>query len=196
MARKTADDTRQRILDAAYKLFYRRGYGRVGVDDIAKQAGVTKRTLYYHFESKDQLLGSVLEHQHELAMARVRSDGRNLAGSPSDILSARFDDLSKWAATHGWTGSGFTRLAMELAELPGHPARRAARRHKLEVEDWLKALLAKAGSATPQERARENSILIEGTMVMILITGDKGYANVACRMALAMVKSEQRQLSD
>jgi AcrR family transcriptional regulator len=194
MARTTADYTRQRIFDAAYKLFYRRGYGRVGMDDIAEQAGVTKRTLYYHFKSKDDLLAGVLEHQHGLAIERVQTDGRNCAGNAEDVLSARFNDLSKWAAKRSWTGSGFTRLAMELADLPGHPARRMARRHKAEVEGWLRDRLAEAGSSEPQERARENSILLEGAMAMILISGDRSYADVARRMALAMVISEQQTL--
>jgi len=49
--------SRRRILDAAYELFYRKGYSRVGVDEIAAFAGLTKRTLYYHFESKDHCWG-------------------------------------------------------------------------------------------------------------------------------------------
>ena len=68
---RPAGPTRRRILDAAYELFYRKGYSRVGVDEIAAFAGLTKRTLYYHFESKDQLLGSVLALHSELALARV-----------------------------------------------------------------------------------------------------------------------------
>ena len=69
---RPADRTRRRILDAAYDLFYRKGFGRVGVDEIAAVAGVTKRTLYYHFESKDELLASVLALHSELALARIR----------------------------------------------------------------------------------------------------------------------------
>jgi AcrR family transcriptional regulator len=38
--------TKRRIIDAAYGLFYRSGFARTGVDDIAEAAGVTKRTLY------------------------------------------------------------------------------------------------------------------------------------------------------
>ena len=53
---RSSDATRRRILDAAYELFYRKGFSRVGVDEIAELAGITKRSLYYHFESKDELL--------------------------------------------------------------------------------------------------------------------------------------------
>ena len=57
---RSATQTRERILDGAYMLFRRRGYSRVTMDDIAAEARLTKRTLYHHFESKDQLLSQVL----------------------------------------------------------------------------------------------------------------------------------------
>jgi AcrR family transcriptional regulator len=60
MPRQTGEATRRAILDAAYELFYRNGYARVGVDEVAARAKVTKRTLYYHFRSKDDLLAEVL----------------------------------------------------------------------------------------------------------------------------------------
>ena len=61
-------DTRERILRGAYKLFYAKGFARVGVDAVAEKAGLTKRTLYYHFQSKDELLAAVLDHRGELAL--------------------------------------------------------------------------------------------------------------------------------
>jgi len=63
--------THRRILDAAYTLFFRNGFARINVDQIAEQASVTKRTLYDHFRSKDELLAAVLEFQHDLALARI-----------------------------------------------------------------------------------------------------------------------------
>jgi AcrR family transcriptional regulator len=150
------EPTRRRILDAAYELFYRKGFARVGVDEVANFAGITKRTLYYHFESKDELLGAVLEHQHDLALARIRKQlDRRQARNAEQIISLLFAELAKWSAKPGWTGAGFTRLAMELADMPGHPARVAARRHKAAVEAWWTSVLGEAGVASPAERARE-----------------------------------------
>ena len=83
---RTAERTQRRILDAAYTLFRRRGYSRVSMDEIAAATRVTKRTLYYHFESKDQLLSEVLEAQHHLALAAFRTFGDRLSGSPEAIM--------------------------------------------------------------------------------------------------------------
>jgi AcrR family transcriptional regulator len=176
-------NTRQSIIDAAYELFYRKGYGRVSVDEIADLAKVTKRTLYYHFRSKDELLAAMLESQHELARDRIRKYERRYSGKPDDIVALFFSELAKWSKRPGWTGAGFTRLAMELADLPGHPARSAARRHKVEVERWCAELFAKAQVPMASERAREMALLLEGAAALILIHGDRSYAETAARAA-------------
>ena len=72
---RSSGSTRRRILDAAYALFRRKGFTRVSMDDIAGAAALTKRTLYYHFKSKDTLLAEVLEAQHALALDAFRSFG-------------------------------------------------------------------------------------------------------------------------
>jgi AcrR family transcriptional regulator len=129
MGRK-ADATRQRVIGAAYELFYRKGFARVGVDAVAAQAGVTKRTLYAHFDSKDRLLAAMLEAHHGLALERIRRWSDRLAGDAEAMVKALFAELAVWASKPRWSSAGFTRLVVELADLPGHPARAIARRHK------------------------------------------------------------------
>src|SRR6476646_8614715 len=58
--RRSAEQTRLRILDAAYGLFWRQGLLRVSMDEIAAGAGITKRALYQHFHSKDAWRAPVL----------------------------------------------------------------------------------------------------------------------------------------
>ena len=139
------DQTRTRIMDAAYVLFRQRGYTRVNVDEISAAANVTKRTLYSHFGSKDALLESVLEVQHTMAFAAFQTFGRNLSGSPEEIVRSFFQELKKWSEKPRFAGSGFTRLAMELADLPGHPARRLSSMHKKLLERHFVEVLDKAG---------------------------------------------------
>src|SRR5688500_15456901 len=134
---RTADQTRQWILESAYQLFYRHGFGRVALDAIAARAGVTKRTVYYHFRSKDDLLAAVLELQSEFALARIRRWGADLPTEIDAAVDTLFAELTRWAKAPDFEGAGYTRIAMELADLPGHPARKIARRHKAQVEAWL-----------------------------------------------------------
>jgi AcrR family transcriptional regulator len=173
------DKTRVRILQAAYRLFWQKGFTRVNVDEIAAGADVTKRTLYSHFESKDALLADVLRAQHEQAFSSFQTIGKELSGTPELIIDTFFKELDTWSAKPRWTGSGFTRLVVELADLPGHPARKVAKQHKGIMEGHLADELAKAGVVKARDLARELWLLAEGAMVLILIHGDRSYARAA-----------------
>ena len=118
---RSADATRLKILASAYRLIRRHGFARVKMNDIAAGAAVTKRTLYHHFDSKDALLAAMLEAQHDLAVAAfVKMIDRSEQGS-ENFVETLFTDLAVWSATKHWEGSGFTRLAVELADLPRAP---------------------------------------------------------------------------
>jgi AcrR family transcriptional regulator len=191
--RRTVEITRGRILDSAYALFFRRGFFRVGVEEIAKAAGITKRTLYSHFESKDALIGAVLQRQHERAAASIGHWAEALAGPSPAAIDKLFNELANWARKPRWGGAGFTRIAMELADLRGHPARTIARKHKQAVEDRLAAAF---GS---RQIAEELMLLLEGTMAMLIISGDRRYAdaaaNAAKRLLSSSVKNTQSEVS-
>jgi hypothetical protein len=76
---------------------------------------------------------------------------------------------------------------MELADMPGHPARRMAAGHKRAVEDWLGAELARLAVPEPARRACEVMLLLEGCTSLILIHGDRNYAVQAGYAARALV---------
>lgn len=190
---RSAEQTRRRVLEAAYTLFRRQGYNRVTMDDIAKAAELTKRTLYHHFNSKDQLLADVLESQHHLALQAFRTFGDNLSGSAETIVEAMFQDLAVWADRPRWAGSGFTRLVIELADLPGHPARLIARRHKAQLEKCFAELLARSGVSRPNELARAVWLLSEGAVSLILVHGDRGYSAAASEAAITLVRHHLKE---
>lgn len=188
---RRAEVTRLRIREAAYRLFRRRGYSRVTMDQIAAAAKLTKRTLYHHFESKDQLLADVLEAQHELALQAFQTFGAGLSGSPESIVAGMFRDLAVWADQPRWAGSGFTRLVIELADMPGHPARKIARRHKAQLEACLAELLARSGIKEAKGLARAVWLLCEGAISLILVHGDRGYSTAASQAAGMLVQRFQ-----
>jgi AcrR family transcriptional regulator len=190
---RSAEKTRRRILDTAYVLFRRKGFTRVNVDEIAAAAEITKRTLYSHFRSKDALLAAVLESQHRLAFDAFQTFGKKLPGTPAEMIRAFFDELSVWSAKPRWAGSGFTRLVMELADLPGHPARTIAKRHKAILEGHLASLLEQAGIASAKDRAREIWLLSEGAMVLVLIHGDRGYIRTASEAARRLLAGRHKR---
>src|SRR5258705_13417107 len=104
---RSADATRKRITESAYTLFHRKGFARVGIGEIATAAGVTKRSLYYHFRSKDDLLAVVLEDQHQLALASFKSWAHRLSGDPAKLVETMFAELAAWSGKSSFAGSGF-----------------------------------------------------------------------------------------
>lgn len=190
---RSAERTRQHVLDQAYVLFRSKGYARVSMDAIAAAARVTKRTLYYHFESKDALLAAVLTEQHRLGLAAFRTFGDGLSGSVQEMVDALFKQLDVWTTRPRFGGSGFTRLVVELADLPGHPARAIARRHKSMLESHLADLLAKAGVKSPRERAREIWLLSEGAISMMLVHGDRRYVAAAAHAAKTLLQASSEK---
>jgi AcrR family transcriptional regulator len=184
--RRSAAATRAKILESAYALFFERGYFRVGVEEIAAAAGITKRTLYSHFASKDALIGAVLQQQHERARTTIERWAQSLSAASPAAIDRLFAELSTWAAKPRWAGAGFTRIAMELADLRGHPARVIARKHKQAVEDKL------AHTLGSREAAMELMLLLEGTMAMLIISGDSRYADAAATAAKQLLNRTGR----
>lgn len=186
--RKKSDETRRKILNAAYESFWRAGFARSNIDLIAERAGITKRTLYAHFRSKDDLLAAVLTQYSELATQRLHKIESRMPADVDGTIESLFSQLSGWAkSTPRWSGTGFTRLVVELADLPGHPARAIARRAKATTEKWLAKRFESLDVARPAERARELMTLMEGSVALTLIHGDHAYFSAAAHAAKALV---------
>jgi AcrR family transcriptional regulator len=192
---RTDTPTKQRILDSAFAVFWRQGFVRASLDEIAKKAGITKRTLYQHYRSKDDLIAAVAAQATDLAWERLRRISRSFPAERDGMIDALFDQLAKWAAQPRWPGTGLTRAVAELADLPGHPARVIARRHKAAIEVWLADLLEQANVAAAGERARELAVLIEGAASLVLIHGDPVYFQIAARAAKRLLGEEEQPLS-
>jgi AcrR family transcriptional regulator len=189
---RPAARTRKRIVEAAYGLFWRQGFVRVSMDQVAARARVTKRTLYHHFRSKDDLIAAALANSSELALARLQEIAARMPAGRDAMIDALFAELAEWAAKPHWSGTGFTRVVVELADLRGHPARVIARRHKAAVEAWLATLLGRAGVKSSREHAREITLLMEGAVSLMLIHGDRGYARAAAQAAKKLVRKAPR----
>jgi AcrR family transcriptional regulator len=191
MARRA--DNRERILDTAYQLFYERGFTRISMDAVAARAGITKRTLYNHFDSKDALFGEMLKRQSSLAVERIRGWATQQDGSAENLVAGIFERLARWSAKKRWEGSGFTRLALELADLPGHPGRTAARRHKALIEQVLTEELRRRGLKRAEATARALMLLTEGATILTLIHGDRAYVGAAAEAAQSLIKRQARR---
>jgi AcrR family transcriptional regulator len=192
----SAETTRDRIINAAATLFYGEGIRAVSVDAVAEKAGVTKRTLYYHFDSKDELITAYLEgrDQPNLALfqrwyAEAEAQGE---GGVEARVKAIFDRLAKSARHPKWKGCGFLRTSAELVNMPGHPAIKASMAHKRRVEDWLTAVFEAEGIVEPRRLGRQIVLLLDGGFAVVLMNRDPSYLQTAGEAAAVLVTAAAR----
>lgn len=188
MAQKTQRTTRDRILDAANKLFYGEGIRAVSVDAVAEKAGITKKTLYYHFKSKDDLVTEYLVSRDQPNLEAFATWFDEAEGSAADKTAAIFLRVASNGRHPKWKGCGFIRTAAELANMPGHPAVVVGAKHKKTFEAWLSERYTLAGLMEPEVLARRVVLLMEGAFSTMLIHRDPAYAEEAADTAKCLVE--------
>jgi AcrR family transcriptional regulator len=185
---RNSDATRRRILAAAADLFYGDGIRATSLDAIAARAKVTKRTLYYHFRSKDDLIAAYLAAADEPTLTRYVAWIDAIDGSPARQIVGVFEKLGRVAAKKQWKGCGFLRAAAEFAATPGHPALKMCSLHKQRFEAWLTSRIAATGLSRPALRARQLMVLLDGAVTELLLHRDTAYAEAAALAAEQILK--------
>lgn len=181
-------DTRAQIVQAASKLFYGEGLGRVSMDAVAEKAGVTKRTLYYHFDSKDDLIAAYLEARDQPNLKQMASWFAAAEGGPDAKVAAIFAALARSARHPKWKGCGFLRTTAELAALPGHPAVKIGARHKAAFAAWLAGELEQAGLREPVAVSRQILLLLDGAFSASLVHREAAWFEDAGTAAGALIR--------
>jgi len=147
-------------------LFYRYGIGAVGVDLVSQAAGVSKRTLYQQFGSKDELVAASLDQAGEAIIGMYLPVGDSLdANRPArQQILAVFDGQREWTSAAGFRGCPFINTATELPD-PRHPARAVALSYKLRLRDFFTTQAERGGCADPQLLADQLLIIFDGVIV-------------------------------
>jgi AcrR family transcriptional regulator len=157
-------DVRQRILDTASRLFYRRSVRAVGVDLIAEEAQVAKTSLYRYFPTKNDLVAAFLDQEDKdfwLCWDRV---AHRHAKNPAAELDAHMAWIGERVARANYRGCPQINVAAEFPE-PDHPARQVATAHKLELRRRLRDMAERLKARHPDELAGQLSLLINGAFV-------------------------------
>ncbi len=120
---------RDRILDAATRLFYDKGIQAVGVNRIIAEADVAPMTLYRQFGGKDELVAATIEQWSSQWLHWLNEQIDQHGDDPRARLAALWDALETWFAGDEFRGSLVDNAASELRSEPDHPAQRAITAH-------------------------------------------------------------------
>jgi len=171
------------VLAAADRLFYEHGVRGVGVDAIADAAGVTKRTLYYHFPTKEALVAAYLDAR-DGATRLLIEDSVSRHSLPGARLLAVFDHLERWFATPDYGGCPFNNA---VAEHPGPEAETIARRHKEAVAGWLSDQAELGGARSPKKLGAQLLVLVDGALNGAMVFGTAEPARSARAVAAVLL---------
>jgi AcrR family transcriptional regulator len=179
----TAPTTRQRLVDAAVRRFYRDGFRNVGVDQVLSDVGISKTAFYKHFESKEDLMVAALEQQNDWFQDTFRTIVRE-RGGPTALgqLDAAFDVVEHIMDSDNFQGCIFVNAAVEFP-LHHEPAHVLALKNKRALEDLLFTLAGEAQAADPRALAQELCLVMEGAYVTRVVSGNKNAVDIARRIA-------------
>ncbi|MDQ1049283.1 TetR/AcrR family transcriptional regulator [Streptomyces sp. V4I2] len=161
---------RERLLEAAATLTYRGGVG-IGVEALCKAAGVSKRSMYQLFDSKDELLAASLEQRtsaYVTALLPAADDGR----SPRERILHVFEQVESQSRAPDFYGCPFLAAQIELKD-QSHPASRVAHGAKESLTAFFRAEAEHGGASDPDLLARQLSMVFDGASARAGIGADK-----------------------
>ena len=160
---------RERVLDAAARLFIREGVNAVGVDRLAQEAQVSKRSIYQHFESKDAIVADMLREYGPRVVAGYFS-AEDDERSPRERVLHVYDALHRAAEAGDFFGCPFVNVATELRDRD-HPAALVAQHFKGELTAYFQRQAEAAGAASPHVLAVQLTLLFDGASASAALCG-------------------------
>jgi len=178
----------RRVLDAASELFYERGIHAVGVDGIAEAAGVTKKTLYDRFGSKEALVVAYLRERDARWRAHLLATLDRVPEPGPDRVLAVFDAAESWSTANSPRGCSAINARAESSAGDGDAVLVETTAQKTWQLGLLADLCREAGVREPEDAAAALMLLYEGAIVTVgMGTFDRPFARAreAARAVLA-----------
>jgi AcrR family transcriptional regulator len=169
---------KERILETADRLFYLRGIRAVGVDTIAAEIGISKRTLYNHFPSKDELIVAYLARRFRQPPASDKP--------PAEQILGTFDSLERRFASEDFRGCPFVNAVAELGA-EDRAVKKIAVAFKESRRVWFRDLLMRLAVAEADDLATQLTLLVDGAIAQDLVRDDPSMARAAREAARVLL---------
>jgi AcrR family transcriptional regulator len=172
------EEIEERILETADRLFYRQGIRAIGVDTVADEIGISKRTLYNHYPSKDALIAAYLSRR----LVELEITDR----PPLEQILGAFDRLERSVATRRFRGCAFVNAVAEFGQEVAE-INRLAVAFKERRRLWFGDLLSRLGVADANGLARQLALLLDGAIATSLVRGDPAFVRAARGAAVTLI---------
>ena len=165
---------RERLIDAAYKLFSKEGVNQIGIDTILTESRCAKASLYSNFKTKVELAIAFLDRR-EAVWTRdwLETEIKRRATTPEARLLAIFDVFDGWFHKRSFEGCSFINVLLESKI--DSPVRKAASVHLAKIRAIVQGLAEEADLREPQKFAQIWHMLMKGS----IISAGEGNRNAA-----------------
>ena len=170
MTTEVKQSPRERLLEAAATLTYRDGVG-IGIEALCKAAGVSKRSMYQLFGSKDELLATSLKEGAAAFVASLLPPADD-SRSPRERILHVFEQVEAQAGGPEFYGCPFLSAQVELKN-QDHPASQVAHGVKENLTGFFRAEAEQGGASDPSLLARQLALVFDGGSARAGIGADK-----------------------
>ncbi len=174
------------VLDTAERLFSSRSSRSVGMDELVRETGLGKMTVYRLFKSKDDLVGAYLTRKAATVLGFIDSELIRLGDDPRAALLSVVDAVERDVTRTGFRGCPFTNVSSEYDD-PQHPARSAAADYKFELHTRLERLTDQIVPGGGEDLAAQLHLIIDGMYLSGGLLGPDGPASHGRRLAEKLV---------
>lgn len=182
---------RDRVCEVAADLFYRKGLHAVGVEEIVKEAGVAKISLYRSFASKDDLIVTYLDERGKTFLRDWDDAFERYRDDPRAQLRAIMTSIAERTTSDGYRGCPFINFCAEYPEL-SHGGHEVARAIKRALQERFLRLAKALRARNPAKLADAFLLLVEGAYAIsqTLGGGDEGVGHSIVWTSEILVEAE------
>ena len=180
----------EKILQTARRLFCQVGIHATGIARIIEESGVSRRSLYTHYGSKENLLKAVFEAEANIWFHWFDCDLPQMKCSSTERILALFDLMRDWFDSKNFYGCVFINAVAEH-EKSNSWIQEIANSHREIITAKLQAIVAESGIPNPEMVTEKLNLLIDGTIVTAMVTANSEIANIGKLAAGDILRNAQ-----
>ncbi|CDL80557.1 TetR family transcriptional regulator [Xenorhabdus szentirmaii] len=187
MNTKNTYEIRNKLLAVTESLIYQYGIHATGMEQIVKETGISRKTIYRYFSNKDDLCAQALLSRDERWM-KWFTDSSLKGENPEACILEMFHALKSWFMSGEFRGCAFINATGEISD-PTHPIRIIAKEHQQKIFSFIQQLTEKLDVNKPLELARQLLVLIDGAITAAMMMNAPSVADDAKEAARLLINN-------
>lgn len=180
---------RDHLIETAIPLFCERGFHATGIDLLLETAGMSKKTMYQYFRSKDELIYAALRHHDSVFRNGFMKAVEEAGATAQERLLGIFDVAQVWFGDNKFFGCLFINAVSEFSD-KNSPVREIGKQYKQLIWNYVARLTEEMGLSEHELLADEICLLLEGAIVTAQVSGTPRAAQTARKAAEQLIAAK------